>query len=63
VVDKGALAVGATIEVRTPNTAELAKVLLPETVRQDLCEPWLRRLRKFARSALSWFERSLRLLL
>ena len=46
VVDKVALAVGAMIEVRTPNTAELANVLPLETARQDLREQWLRRLLK-----------------
>ncbi|MFO7640573.1 MAG: transposase, partial [Candidatus Competibacteraceae bacterium] len=46
VVRKVALAVGAMIEVRTPNTAELANVLPLETARQDLREPWLRRLLK-----------------
>lgn len=44
VVNKVALAVGAMIEVRTPNTAELAHVLPLETARQDMREQWLRRL-------------------
>ncbi len=39
VVDKVALAIEAMIEQRTPNTAELAKVLLPlATERQDMRE-------------------------
>ena len=46
VVNKVALAVGARIEVRTPNTAELANVLPLETERQDMREQWLRRLLK-----------------
>ena len=46
VVDKLALAVGAMIEVRTPNTAELANVLPLDTERQDMREQWLRRLLK-----------------
>ena len=46
VVDKVALAVGAMIERRTPNTAELANVLPLATERQDLREQWLRRLLK-----------------
>jgi hypothetical protein len=46
VVNKVALAVGAMIEVRTPNTTELANVLPLETARQDLREQWLRRLLK-----------------
>ena len=46
VVNKVALAVGAMIEVRTPNTAELANVLPLETERQDMREQWLRRLLK-----------------
>ena len=44
VVGKVALAVGAMIEVRSPNTAELANVLPLETQRQDMREQWLRRL-------------------
>ena len=46
VVDKVALAVGAMIEVRTPNTVELANVLPLATERQDMREQWLRRLLK-----------------
>lgn len=46
VVRKLALAVGAMIEARTPNTAELANVLPLETERQDMREQWLRRLLK-----------------
>ena len=46
VVRKLALAVGAMIEVRTPNTAELANVLPLDTERQDMREQWLRRLLK-----------------
>ncbi|MFZ1640110.1 MAG: transposase, partial [Candidatus Contendobacter sp.] len=46
VVGKLALAVGAMIEVRTPNTAELANVLPLNTERQNLREQWLRRLLK-----------------
>jgi hypothetical protein len=46
VVGKVALAVGAMIEVRSPNTAELANVLPLETQRQDMREQWLRRLLK-----------------
>ena len=45
-VDKVALAVGAMIERQTPNTAELANVLLLVTERQDMREQWLRRLLK-----------------
>ena len=41
VVDKVALVVGAMIEVRTPNTAELANVLPLETERQDMREQWV----------------------
>lgn len=44
VVNKVALAVGAMIEARTPNTAELANVLPLETARPDMREQWLRRL-------------------
>jgi hypothetical protein len=46
VVKKLSLAVGAMLEVRTPNTAELANVLPLETERQDMREQWLRRLLK-----------------
>lgn len=46
VVKKVALAVGAMIEVRSPNTAELANVLPLDTDRQDMREQWLRRLLK-----------------
>lgn len=46
VVNKVALAVGAMIEARTPNTAELANVLPLEPERQDMREQWLRRLLK-----------------
>jgi DDE family transposase len=46
VVGQLALAVGAMIEVRTPNTAELANVLPLDTERQDMREQWLRRLLK-----------------
>ena len=46
VVRKVALAVGAMLEVRTPNTAELANVLPLATARQDMREQWLRRLLK-----------------
>jgi len=46
VVRKVALAVGAMIEGRTPNTAELANVLPLETARQDMREQGLRRLLK-----------------
>jgi hypothetical protein len=45
-VNKLSLAVGAMIEVRTPNTAELANVLPLPTERQDMREQWLRRLLK-----------------
>ncbi|MBK8752755.1 MAG: hypothetical protein IPL99_14365 [Candidatus Competibacteraceae bacterium] len=44
VVNKVALVVGAMVEVRTPNTADLANILPLETARQDMREPWLRRL-------------------
>ena len=44
VVNKVALAVGAMVEVRTPNPADLANILPLETARQDMREPWLRRL-------------------
>ena len=46
VVSKLALAVGAMIEARTPNTAELANLLPLDTERQDMREQWLRRLLK-----------------
>ncbi len=46
VVNKVVLAVGAMIEMRTPNTAELANILPLDTERQDMREPWLRRLLK-----------------
>ncbi len=46
VVRKLALAVGAMVEMRTPNTSELANVLPLETERADLREQWLRRLLK-----------------
>ncbi len=46
VVSKLALAVGAMIEGRTPNTVELANLLPLETPRQDMREQWLRRLLK-----------------
>ncbi len=46
VVSKLALAVGAMIEARTPNTAELANVLPLDTERQAMREQWLRRLLK-----------------
>ncbi len=46
VVKKLSLAVGAMLEVRTPNTAELANVLPLATERQDMREQWLRRLLK-----------------
>jgi hypothetical protein len=38
VVKKLSLAVGAMLEVRTPNTAELANVLPLETEHQDLVD-------------------------
>ncbi len=44
VINKLALAVGAMIEARTPNTSELANVLPVPTERQDIREQWLRRL-------------------
>lgn len=46
VVKKLALAVSAMIEGQTPNTVELANLLPLETERQDMREPWLRRLLK-----------------
>ena len=46
VVSKLALVVGAMIEARTPNTAELANVLPLDTERQAMREQWLRRLLK-----------------
>ena len=45
-VTKWALAVGAILEVQTPNTVDLANVLPLETERQDMREQWLRRLLK-----------------
>ena len=45
-VTKLALAVGAILEVQTPNTVDLANVLPLETERQDMREQWLRRLLK-----------------
>lgn len=46
VVRKLALAVGAMIEGRTPNTVDLANLLPLDTERQDMREQWLRRLLK-----------------
>lgn len=46
VVRKLALVVGAMVEMRTPNTSELANVLPLETERADMREQWLRRLLK-----------------
>lgn len=46
VVGKVALAVGAMIEGRTPNTADLANLLPLDTGRRDMREQWLRRLLK-----------------
>lgn len=46
VVRKLALAVGAMVELRTPNTSELTNVLPLETERADMREQWLRRLLK-----------------
>ncbi len=46
VTKKLALAVGAMIEGRTPNTVELANLLPLQTERQDMREQWLRRLLK-----------------
>ena len=46
VLNKLALAVGAMLEVQTPNTIELANVLPVPTERQDIREQWLRRLLK-----------------
>lgn len=43
---KLALAVGAMLEGRTPNTTELANLLPLKTERQDMREQWLRRLLK-----------------
>lgn len=69
VTRKLALAVGAMIEGRTPNTVELANLLPLATERQDMREQWLRRLLKnpllhtgvvmapFARSALEQASR------
>lgn len=46
VIGKLALAVGAMVEMRTPNTSELANVLPLKTARADMREQWLRRLLK-----------------
>jgi len=46
VVNKLALAVGAMLEARTPNTSELANVLPVPTEQAEIREPWLRRLLK-----------------
>lgn len=46
VLTKLALAVGAMIDGRTPNTVELANLLPLPTERQDMREQWLRRLLK-----------------
>ncbi len=46
VVTKVALAVGAILEARTPNTVDLANLLPLDTGRQDMREQWLRRLLK-----------------
>ena len=46
VLEKRSLAIGAMLECQTPNTIELANVLPLETERQDMREPWLRRLLK-----------------
>ena len=46
VINKLALAVGAMLEVQTPNTSELANVLPVLTERQEIREQWLRRLLK-----------------
>ena len=46
VVSKLALAVGAMIEARTPNTIELANVLPLPTEQSEIREPWWRRLLK-----------------
>src|SRR5512143_897394 len=46
VINKLALAVGAMIEAKTPNTIELANVLPVPTERQESREQWLRRLLK-----------------
>ena len=46
VIHKLALAVGAMLETQTPNTSELANVLPLSTERQDMREPWWRRLLK-----------------
>ena len=51
VVRKLALAVGAMVEMRTPNTSELANVLPLATERPDMREQWLRRLLKNPLSA------------
>ena len=46
VINKLALAVGAMIEVQTPNTIELANVLPLPTEQSEIREQWLRRLLK-----------------
>jgi len=46
VVNKLALAVGAMLEARTPNTSELANVLPVPTEQAEIREQWLRRLLK-----------------
>ena len=46
VINKRALAVRAMIEAQTPNTIELANGLPLPTERQDIREPWWRRLGK-----------------
>ena len=46
VVNKLALAVGAMLEARTPNTSELANVLPVPTEQAEIREPWWRRLLK-----------------
>ncbi len=46
VVSKLSLAVGAMLEGQTPNTVALANLLPLNTERQDMREPWLRRLLK-----------------
>jgi len=42
----GKLVVGTMIEKQTPNTVELANLLLLDTERQDMREQWLRHLFK-----------------
>jgi len=42
----GKLVVGTMIEKQTPNTVELANLLLLDTERQDMREQWLRHLLK-----------------